>query len=44
MPNKKIVDLYTERINYWYNVFDEKIPVPNLKIRNMKFIIKILKI
>ena len=33
--NKDILMIYTERINYWYNVFEEKIPFPNLKIRKM---------
>ena len=43
-PNKSSLDkyilnelkrIYSERLNYWYNVFEEKIPVPNLKIRKM---------
>lgn len=33
--NKKIVDKFLERLNYWYNLFEEDIPVPNLKIRKM---------
>jgi len=33
--NKNIIDIFSERLNYWYNVFEEKIPVPNLKIRKM---------
>ena len=33
--NKDILRIYNERINYWYNVFEEKIPFPNLKIRKM---------
>ena len=33
--NKNIVDIYNDRLNYWYNVFEERIPVPNLKIRKM---------
>ena len=33
--NKKIVDIFSERLNYWYDVFEEKIPLPNLKIRKM---------
>ena len=33
--NKKIVEIFLERLNYWYNVFEEGIPVPNLKIRKM---------
>ena len=43
-PNKQKLDkyifdeirnIYQDRLNYWYNVFDENIPVPNLKIRKM---------
>ena len=33
--NKNILEIYSDRINYWYNLFEEKIPVPNLKIRKM---------
>lgn len=33
--NKEITLIYSERLNYWYNMFEEKIPVPNLKIRKM---------
>ena len=33
--NKEIALIYSERLNYWYNMFEEKIPVPNLKIRKM---------
>lgn len=33
--NKNIIDIFSNRINYWYNMFEEKIPVPNLKIRKM---------
>ena len=33
--SKNIVDIYLERLNYWYNMFEEDIPVPNLKIRKM---------
>ena len=33
--NKNIYDIYLDRLNYWYNVFEEDIPVPNLKIRKM---------
>lgn len=28
--------LFMERLNYWYEIFEENIPYPNLKIRNMK--------
>lgn len=43
-PNKSLLDkyilnelkrIYGERLNYWYNVFEEGIPAPNLKIRKM---------
>ncbi len=30
-----IYSFYEERINYWYNLFEENIPTPNLKIRRM---------
>lgn len=33
--SKYIYEVYEERLNYWYNLFEEKIPVPNLKIRKM---------
>ena len=33
--NKNIYEIYSDRLNYWYNVFEEDIPVPNLKIRKM---------
>ena len=33
--NNNIRDIFCERLNYWYNVFEERIPVPNLKIRKM---------
>lgn len=31
-----IYDTYLNRLNYWYNIFEEKLPVCNLKIRKMK--------
>lgn len=31
-----IKEVYLEHLNFWYNRFEEKIPVPNLKIRKMK--------
>ena len=43
-PNKQKLDkyifdeirnIYQDRLNYWYNVFEENIPVPILKIRKM---------
>ena len=33
--NKNVIDIFSNRLNYWYNIFEEKIPVPNLKIRKM---------
>ena len=33
--SKNIYDIYLDRLNYWYNIFEEDIPVPNLKIRKM---------
>lgn len=33
---KEILKIYTERLNYWYNIFEENIPYPKLKIRMMK--------
>jgi len=33
--NKKIKEIYQDRLNYWYSVFEEDIPIPNLKIRKM---------
>ncbi|MBR7042239.1 MAG: DUF45 domain-containing protein [Bacilli bacterium] len=33
--DKEIRRIYKERLDYWYNVFEENIPVPNLKIRKM---------
>lgn len=32
---KYINSVYQDRLNYWYNLFEEKIPIPNLKIRKM---------
>ena len=32
---KYITNIYEERLNYWYNIYEENIPVPNLKIRKM---------
>ena len=34
--NKKIESIFKEHLEYWYNVFEENIPSPNLKIRKMK--------
>ncbi len=33
--SKEINRIYLERLMYWYNIFEEKIPKPNLKIRKM---------
>ena len=33
--NNNIKSIYLERLNYWYNIFEENIPKPNLKIRKM---------
>lgn len=30
-----ITNIYSKRLDYWYNIFEEDIPVPNLKIRKM---------
>lgn len=32
---KYINKIYLDRLNYYYNIFKEKIPIPNLKIRKM---------
>lgn len=34
--NKQIKDIFLERLNYWYDVFEENISYPTLKYRNMK--------
>lgn len=34
--SKYIYSIYEEQLNNWYNTFEEKIPIPNLKIRKMK--------
>ena len=33
--NEDIKKIFQERLTYWYNIFEENIPVPNLKIRKM---------
>ena len=33
--SKYITSIYKERLNYWYSLFEEQIPIPNLKIRKM---------
>lgn len=33
--SKYISNIYQERLDYYYNIFEEKIPLPNLKIRKM---------
>ncbi len=32
---KNIIEIYSDHLEYWYNKFQENIPRPNLKIRNM---------
>lgn len=32
---QEISNIFLNRLKYWYNLFEEKIPVPNLKIRRM---------
>ena len=32
---KNIVEIYSRHLKYWYNQFEENIPIPNLKIRKM---------
>ena len=34
--NKQIKDLFLKRLDYYYNLFEEKIPYPSLRIRKMK--------
>lgn len=33
---KEMKKIYEERLQYWYGLFEERIPFPKLKIRNMK--------
>jgi len=33
--DKNIKEIYANRLDYWYKLFEEKIPTPNLKIRKM---------
>lgn len=33
--SKEIPKIYQSRLDYYYNLFEERIPVPNLKIRKM---------
>lgn len=33
--NSDIYNIFSSRLSYWYSIFEEKIPVPNLKIRKM---------
>lgn len=32
---KQMTNLFKERLDYWYNIFEEDIPIPNLKVRKM---------
>lgn len=34
--NQKRKELFQERLDFWYSVFEEKIPYPTLRIRKMK--------
>lgn len=34
--NKQIKDLFLKRLDYYYNLFEENIPYPSLRIRKMK--------
>lgn len=34
--DKLLITKYRSQIEYWYNKFEETIPIPNLKIRKMK--------
>ena len=34
--NNYIKTTYTNHLKYWYDIFEESIPIPNLKIRKMK--------
>jgi len=33
--DKEIKNIFKDRLEYWYHLFEENIPVPNLKIRKM---------
>ena len=35
--SKYIQNIYQAQLDYYYNLFEEKIPVPNLKIRKMGY-------
>ncbi len=34
--SKYISTVFASHLNYWYDLYEEKIPLPNLKIRKMK--------
>ena len=34
--NKYIINTFNNHLNYWYNMFEENIPIPNLRVRKMK--------
>ena len=34
--NNNMKEIYLKRLDYWYSLFEEEIPYPNLKYRNMK--------
>ena len=33
--NTNVIKIFSDRLDYWYNIFEEDIPKPNLKIRKM---------
>jgi len=33
--DNEIKEIFSSRLDYWYNLFEENIPIPNLKIRKM---------
>lgn len=35
LVDQKIKQIFNDKIEYWYNIFEEDIPKPNLKIRKM---------
>lgn len=35
LVDQKVKQIFNDKIEYWYNIFEEDIPKPNLKIRKM---------
>lgn len=35
LVDRKVKQIFNDKIEYWYNIFEEDIPKPNLKIRKM---------